>query len=154
MHPGAHTLKPLDVGQPAPDFALNDTGLTLHALIRREQRPALVYFYPVDFSPVCTAQACMVRDLSAGGGPIPIGISPQSGAMHEKFRKARGLTQILISDPGRAIARLYGAAGPFGTVRRVSFLVATDALIADRASGLFTLGAHRRLIERYTPGVA
>lgn len=150
-------MKPLPVGSAAPDFTLGTgSGRTLLALLREARAPALVYFYPADFSPVCTAQACMVRDALADAPPglTTIGVSPQSAAAHARFARTLKLSQILVSDPGKAIARAYGCVGLLGVVRRISFLVSPEGLIAGRAAGSLSLRAHRELIERAARGVS
>ena len=144
-------MKPLAPGFPAPDFTVDpESGRTLRALLRETGAPALIYFYPADFSPVCTAQACMVRNAleDAPPGLTTIGVSPQSAASHARFARALKLNQILVSDPGKTIARAYGCLGLLGVVRRISFLVSPEGLIAGRAAGSLSLRAHRELIER------
>lgn len=143
-------MKPLPVGSAAPDFTLETgSGRTLLALLRETRAPALVYFYPADFSPVCTAQACMVRDALADAPPglTTIGVSPQSRASHARFARALKLNQILVSDPDKSIARAYGCLGLFGLVTRFSFLVSSEGIVTGRAGGALSLRAHRRLIE-------
>lgn len=146
-------MKPLQIGDPAPDFVVdpNDKS-TLHGLISTKQAAAVVYFYPMDFSPVCSAQACMVRDLhnSADGGdpPLIIGVSPQSDSVHAKFSNSKDLPQLLVADRDKSIVRSYGALGLFGFVRRVSYAISTDNRIIDRAIGSINLRKHKNLIYR------
>lgn len=140
-------MKPLSVGDLAPDFAVDGED-TLHDLIEQRQCPALIYFYPKDFSPVCTAQACMLRDMQATAGDehqpgLVIGISGQSEAEHDRFRAARELSQILVSDDSGEIAQAFGVRGFMGITKRVSFTIGTDLRITRASTGLLSLARHR-----------
>lgn len=147
-------MNPLQIGDPAPDFVIdpNDKS-TLHGLISTNQAAAVVYFYPMDFSPVCSAQACMVRDLHKSADddnpPLIIGVSPQSDSVHAKFRNSKDLPQLLVADRDKSIARSYGALGLFGFVRRVSYVVGPDLTIAARAMGTLSLAQHKKLIADF-----
>lgn len=140
-------MKPLRVGDPAPDFVVKGED-TLHGLIEQRRCPALVYFYPKDFSPVCTAQACMLRDMQASARDedepgLVIGISGQSEAEHDRFRAARGLPQLLVSDESGEIAQAFGVRGFLGITKRVSFTIGTDLRITRASTGLLSLARHR-----------
>lgn len=153
MQPMENAMKPLEIGDPAPDFVVDpEKGRTLHELIDELQIPALVYFYPADFSPACTAQACMVRNVVRREGAengIVIGVSPQGGGLHRVFQKVMHLPQRLVSDQSRTIGRLYGAVGNFGLSRRLTFIVGVDKRIALRADAGLLLADHRMVAERY-----
>jgi peroxiredoxin Q/BCP len=114
--------------------------------------PLLLYFYPADFSPLCTKQACMVNEEHErlrGVGARVVGVSAQSPATHRKFRERQGLRFPLLSDPGKRIARAYGATAVFGLIpRRVSYDIGVDGLILDAAESNVSLEGHRRFIER------
>ncbi|GAB5496013.1 MAG: thioredoxin-dependent thiol peroxidase [Phycisphaerales bacterium] len=146
-------MKPLQIGDSAPDFVVDPTdNSTLHGLIRTNQIAAIVYFYPMDFSPVCSAQACMFRDLHNSADdddqPLIIGVSPQSDSVHAKFRKSMNLPQLLVADRDKSIARSYGALGLFRLVRRVSYVISTDNRILDMAIGTISLAKHQDLVNR------
>lgn len=143
----------LNVGDIAPDFTLpaaDGQNVTLTDLLK--QSPVLVYFYPADFTPVCTKQACMLRDtfkpLRDRGVRI-IGISAQKPQTHERFKDKYNVPFQLLSDPGRTVARAYQATAAFGLLpRRITYLIDQDQRIADAAQASFSLDAHRQLIER------
>ncbi|HEY3906086.1 MAG TPA: thioredoxin-dependent thiol peroxidase [Streptosporangiaceae bacterium] len=104
----------LEPGDSAPDFTLPDADgkdVTLSSL--RGQR-VIIYFYPAAMTPGCTKQACDFRDskndLSDAGYTV-LGISPDSPAKLVKFRERDGLTFPLLSDPGLAALKAYGAYG-------------------------------------------
>lgn len=146
----------LAVSDPAPDFSYD--GTTLYKTL--EKGPAVVYFYPADFTPVCTKEACMFRDAhislaaaGAGTGVTVIGVSPQDASSHSKFRDRYKLPFALVADLDLAITRSFKATGMFGLpipfgVRRVTYLVGTDRRILDRATGELSLADHERLLAQ------
>jgi peroxiredoxin Q/BCP len=111
----------------------------------------VLYFYPADFSPVCTAQACAIRDrhesLDAAGVQV-FGVSPQGSTSHTRFAERHGLPFALLSDPDRQAIRAFGVQGPFGFgVRRATFLIDRERVIRARAVADLTLGGHLDLIR-------
>jgi thioredoxin-dependent peroxiredoxin len=101
----------LNVGDPAPDFTVpDDSGnpLTLSAL---RGRPVVLYFYPRDDTPGCTAQACSLRDswpeIVATGAAL-YGISTDSEESHRRFRGKYSLPFPLLADTEHAVADAYG----------------------------------------------
>ena len=127
----------LNTGDQAPDFELKDQSGALVRLSDLLARgPVLVYFYPRDFSMVCTAQACALRDevdLDTEGATQVVGISTQGARSHQQFAERHKLPFTLLSDPDKRVIKAWGVDGPFGiAVRRASFLVGTDGVIARR----------------------
>lgn len=104
-------LKP---GDQAPDFVLtSDEGKPVRLSDFRGKK-VLLYFYPKAGTPGCTQQACALRDLHpdvSEKGVVVIGISPDSPEALRKFRAKYNLPFVLLSDPDRSVARLYGAWG-------------------------------------------
>lgn len=143
----------LQIGDKAPDFELEDDQgrrVRLDDLLR--EGPLILYFYPMDFTPVCTREACMFRDayaeLSARGVRV-VGISPQGSEKHARFRSKHGLPFPLLADVEKRVARLYGVLGLLGlTVRRVSFWIEADGTIRDVATGDFRVGPHEEFAAR------
>lgn len=116
----------------------------------------LVYFYPADSTPLCTAQACMGRDhqtelLSAGVSLV--GISRQDQESKRKFADQHKLQFVLLADTDRVVQRQFGvlALGELVT-RRVSFLVQREAdgrlIIRDRHESNFALAGHADFVNR------
>jgi peroxiredoxin Q/BCP len=143
----------LAIGDPAPNFPLppapgGPTSLT--DLLARG--PVLLYFYPADFTRVCTAQACMLRDAHqdlAQSGLTVIGVSPQGTASHAQFATEHELPFTLIADPDKSITRAYKATWPLGLgIRRVTYLIGRDGRIADRVAAELNLNTHRAFIDR------
>jgi len=90
----------------------------------------LLYFYPKDDTPGCTAEACALRDNYSGFGQahaVVLGVSADSAASHGKFAAKFNLPFPLLVDEDRKIIKAYGADG---LVRRISYLIAPDGKIA------------------------
>ena len=132
----------LRVGDRAPEFELQGTGSRTYRLDDYRETGVIIAIYPGDFTPVCTRQFCSYRDdgdrLEALGVPM-LGISPQSVDSHERFAERHGLTVPLLSDPGKEVARAYGAVGPGGFIRRSVFLVDGGGIVRYRHVALFGL---------------
>jgi thioredoxin-dependent peroxiredoxin len=143
-------LKP---GDRAPDFELPDEeGRTVRLSSLLEGGPLVLYFYPSDFTPVCTREACMFRDMHemlAARGIRVIGINTQPPDMHRKFRASYSLPFPLLSDPERLVVKAYRADGFLGLmVRRVSYFVDSDGTILDCVQADLQLARHREFVNR------
>ncbi len=133
--------KALQIGDTAPDFeALSDTGKTVRLSDFRGQRVVL-YFYPKDNTPGCTAQACGFRDNYASvrkRKAVVIGVSPDGVASHQKFKTKQQLPFTLVVDADHAIAGAYGVWGEksmygkkYMGVVRSHFVIDETGMIAD-----------------------
>jgi peroxiredoxin Q/BCP len=104
----------LNVGTTAPDFtAKNQEGKTIKLSDYKGKRVVL-YFYPKDDTPGCTAEACNLRDnyadLTQRGFEV-IGVSPDDEKAHTRFRSKYHLPFNLVADTGKTILKAYGAWG-------------------------------------------
>ena len=129
----------LKEGQPAPPIdktASNGKTIRLEDL---QGQKIILYFYPKDNTPGCTAEACNLRDnhsrLQEEGFKV-IGISPDSDASHEKFSARHTLPFPLIADPDKEIMQAYGVWGEkkmFGKtymgVKRTTFVIDEKGII-------------------------
>jgi peroxiredoxin Q/BCP len=112
----------LKVGDLAPTFQLrDDRDKTWSSSDRFGQKWVVIYFYPGDFTPGCTAQAKAFRDamekLSEKGVEV-VGISGDSVKTHELFKKAQKLNFTLLSDEDGEVAKRFGVpVGPGATVK-------------------------------------
>jgi thioredoxin-dependent peroxiredoxin len=104
----------VEEGKPAPDFELpSDSGETVK-LSELRGKPIVLYFYPKDDTPGCTAQACGIRDAYGEferAGAVVLGISPDDERSHGKFRDKYGLPFTLLADTDHAVAEQYGVWG-------------------------------------------
>jgi thioredoxin-dependent peroxiredoxin len=101
----------IEEGVPAPDFSLvADSGENVSLSDFRGQ-PIVLYFYPKDDTPGCTAQACGIRDVWGEfqrSGAVVLGVSPDSPAKHVKFKEKYRLPFTLLSDEAHEVAETYG----------------------------------------------
>jgi thioredoxin-dependent peroxiredoxin len=101
----------IEVGKPAPDFELHaDDGRTVK-LSDLRGKPVVLYFYPKDDTPGCTAQACGIRDsygeFRARGAEV-FGISIDDETSHQAFREKYHLPFTLLADPNSEAGKAYG----------------------------------------------
>lgn len=127
---------------PAPHFTLRDQNDTPHTLDDYAGKWLVLYFYPKDETPGCTAEACAFRDgrdaLQAAGAEV-VGVSADSVASHQQFAEGHGLNFTLLSDESLNTIKAYGAWGKKtvpgsdteteGTLRK-TFLITPDGQIA------------------------
>ena len=130
-------------GAPAPDFRGVTTDGNEVGLADFRGTKLVLYFYPMDFTPGCTAQACSLRDhnaeIQAKGAKI-LGVSTQDAASHKRFASAHRLNFPLLADPDRSVACAYGAIGGggifglaqamMGLADRVTFIIDEQGKIA------------------------
>jgi len=136
------------IGDPAPEFALEGTGGETWRLADQRGSWTILAFYPGDFTPVCTRQFCSYRDAADSLDHLDaavLGISPQSVDSHQRFVAAHDLTVPLLSDPELATARAYGVVGPGGLVRRSIFIIDPRGIVRYRHVAL--LGLRYRDVE-------
>jgi len=130
-----------DKGDMAPDFELPGDGGKTFRLSDLRGRPVVLYFYPQDDTPTCTAQAIEFStrkgEFDALGIAI-VGLSPDTQKRHDKFKAKHGLTVDLVADPEREIVRAYGVwaeKSMFGRkymgVERSTFLIDADGKIVE-----------------------
>ncbi len=137
----------LHVGARAPEFTLPDQDgkdVSLSGLLGREA--LLLYFYPADFTPGCTREACAFRDLHADfarAGLTVAGVSPQAPKTHRSFREKYALPFPLLSDCDKAVARMYEVVAPLGLgIRRATFLIDRARIVRDAVLADFRIGRH------------
>ncbi len=142
----------IEAGERAPEFSLQDqdgTARTLSELLA--DGPLVLYFYPADFTPGCTKEACSIRDMHddiAAAGMRVVGISPQNSDSHLRFASRHNLPFTLLADPERVAVRAYGVDGPMGIgVRRATFLIGADGVIQDAVLADLRIGRHEAFIQ-------
>lgn len=143
----------LAIGDRAPDFTLPDQDnrdVSLDDLLAKG--PLLLYFYPADFTPVCTREACafgaLESELSAKGVTLA-GVSPQDSLTHTKFRARYHLTFPLLADTDRRVIRAYGCDAFWGLhVSRVTYRIGPDKRILDATKAAFQVAPHLALARK------
>jgi peroxiredoxin Q/BCP len=109
---GGLVMAELKVGDKAPDFNLPVDGGAMLKLSSLRGKPVVVYFYPKDDTSGCTKEACGFNDTLAQFTKLKadiIGISKDSVASHERFKKKYGLRFTLAADVETKVAASYGA---------------------------------------------
>ncbi len=143
----------LNPGSKAPDFILPDeNGEEVSLTDILESGPIVLYFYPADFTPGCTKEACSIRDIHddiLSVGLRVIGVSPQDAASHTKFKEKHNLPFTLLSDPEKVAIKMYDVDGPFGVgVRRATYLISQGAKIQSALQADVLIGRHSDFIEK------
>ncbi len=129
----------LKVGEKAPDFELPDQNGKKHKLSDYLGKNILLYFYPKDFTPGCTKEACQIRDSFPKFNDtktVVLGVSTDSSERHKKFAGKYNLPFILLADTDKEVVKAYGVYNPkkfFGKellgVARTSFLIGKNGEI-------------------------
>lgn len=139
----------LKINTPAPDFVLPSTdGSDFHLYTSMKDKPCILYFYPKDFTPGCTLEACDFRDNFTFFKEVEIdvlGISRDSMDTHLKFQKAHQLPFELLSDSKGEVSKLYDALLPLiGINRRITYLLDHKLHIKAVYNNLFAYRNHIR----------
>ena len=130
--------QPLKVGEAAPEFELMNQDKQKVKLSDLRGRKVVLLFYPMDFSPTCTAEHCAFGpDLPAiqggGGDTVVFGVSCDSPFSHAAYRQQYKIPYDLLSDPTRRMAKAYGMwAGeePYNCTKRGTVVIGKDGRVA------------------------
>lgn len=131
---GGKTMSTLKIGDAAPDFTLPDQdkkNVSLKDYLGK--KIVVLYFYPKDFTPGCTVEACTFRDsyeIFRDAGAEVIGVSADSPESHVKFREEHHLPFLLLSDEKNEVSKLYGVGKTLGLLpNRTTFVIGKDGII-------------------------
>ena len=145
----------LAIGSRAPEFTLpdqDDRNVSLTTLLNKG--PLVLYFYPADFTPGCTREACMLRDMHAqilSAGMSVAGVSPQAPDRHTEFREKYKLPFTLLADTAKFVINMYDVNGPLGLgVRRVTYLIDQARVIRAALKADFRISQHEEFVRRAT----
>ena len=143
----------LKIGDTAPEFELEDQQGSLRTLSNLlGAGDVVLYFYPADFTPVCTKEACAFRDAYQDLANVSVqvvGISPQSAESHQRFVARYELPFPLLCDSRKTAIRAYGVDGLLGFgVRRVTYLVDQSRQITNRVVADLFVGSHMELVRK------
>ncbi len=140
----------LQPGDEAPSFELQDGDGKTWKLADLKGRKVILYFYPADDTPGCTAESCDFRDASpdlSQAGYMIFGISPQGASSHQRFARKYGLNFPLLIDEDLSTARAYGAYKELGNykdipirIKRSTFVIDEDGRIAVAEYGVKAQG--------------
>lgn len=130
----------VEEGKQAPTFTLESDAGEKVSLDSLRGKPVVLYFYPKDDTPGCTAQACGIRDTWGKfeeRGAVVLGVSPDDAKSHVKFREKYGLPFTLLADEDHAVAEAYGvwveksmAGKTYMGVERSTFVIDADGRVA------------------------
>jgi thioredoxin-dependent peroxiredoxin len=130
----------VEEGQEAPDFELTSDSGERVKLSQFRGKPVVLYFYPRDDTPGCTAQACAIRDSYDDferSGAVVLGVSPDDETAHVKFKRKHGLPFTLLADPEHEVAERYGVwkekkfrGRTYWGVERSTFLIDEEGRVA------------------------
>ena len=137
----------------APEFDLADQAGRRHTLKSLlAGGPLILYFYPADFTPGCTREACSFRDLHQEllrARLRVVGVSPQDVDSHKRFAEQHGLNFTLLADPDKQAVKAYDLDGPLGFgVRRGTYLIGKDGRIKDSVLADLRIGAHEAFVRK------
>ena len=149
----------LNVGDKAPDFvALNEFGQST-SLSDFLGKKVVLYFYPKDMTPGCTAESCNLGEnysLLQENGFIVLGVSPDSSKSHQKFIDKYNLPFSLIADEDKAVIKAFGVWGPkkfmgkeYDGVHRTTFVIDEYGVIEKVFSKVKTKDHTNQILESY-----
>lgn len=128
----------LNIGDKAPDFLGIDEQGKEQRVSDYAGRRLVVYFYPKDSTPGCTAEACSLRDgmddLVAAGYAV-VGISADSAASHQRFKEKQQLNFPLVADVDKSTIMAFGVYGEKKMAGRVYMGIIRTTFVID-ASGI------------------
>lgn len=147
----------LKVGDLAPDYlGLDENGAEVR-VSDYKGRKLIVYFYPKDSTPGCTAEACSLRDgmseLAAAGYGV-VGISGDSAASHLRFKEKQQLNFPLVADTDKATIQSFGAWGEkrmagrtYMGILRTTFIIDGSGIIERVITKVDTKNAAKQILE-------
>lgn len=124
----------IQVGDTAPDFTRttqNGDSITLSQF--RGEKTVVLYFYPKDETPGCTAEACTFRDSFedfVDAGAVVVGVSQDSVESHQKFAEHHRLPFLLVSDADKSLQKAYGVPKTLGLLPgRVTYVIDREGVV-------------------------
>lgn len=147
----------LKAGEKAPDFLGADESGNEIRVSDYAGRRLVVYFYPKDSTPGCTAEACSLRDgmdeLVAAGYAV-VGISADSAASHLRFKEKQNLNFPLVADVEKSTIQAFGAWGEkkmagrtYMGIIRTTFVIGVDGLVERVIAKVDTKNAARQILD-------
>jgi len=142
----------LGTGMPAPAFEAKDqSGQVIRLADFKGKQVVVLYFYPKDDTPGCTAQACSLRDgYSAiqATGAVVLGVSADDVKNHQAFAAKYHLPFSILADPDRKIIEAYGVRMPvIGLAKRWTFIIDRQGIIRHIVTNVETKRHDQQVLE-------
>ncbi|TRU29199.1 MAG: peroxiredoxin [Microcystis aeruginosa Ma_SC_T_19800800_S464] len=137
----------IKVGDRVPDFSLpSQTGTTVNISDLIGTKSLVIYFYPKDDTPGCTAESCAFRDsyeVFTDAGAEVIGISADSPQSHQQFAQKYNLPFTLLSDSDNRVRKLFGVpATLFVLPGRVTYIIDKEGIVRHIFDSMLDFKAH------------
>jgi thioredoxin-dependent peroxiredoxin len=143
----------LNPGDMAPDFNLQDQSGNMVRLSGFRGKTVVVYFYPKDDTPGCTAEACSFRDSLfefTRNGIAVLGISADDNVSHGKFAQKYSLNFPILSDTAKKTCREWGVLQSLlglEMVLRTTFIIDKDGRVKEVFKGVNPHGHAKEMLE-------
>ncbi len=150
-------MSELKAGQKAPEFTANDQNGNSETLSEFAGKKVVLYFYPKDDTPGCTAEACNFRDNYQGltaQGIVVLGVSVDDEKSHQKFITKHSLPFTLLADTGKKIVEAYGVWGEknmygkkYMGISRKTFLINENGVISHIIEKVDTANSTAQVLD-------
>lgn len=152
-------MNKIEEGQAAPNFTGKDQNGSAISLQDFKGDNVVIYFYPKDDTPGCTAQACNLRDNHSellNKGIKVVGVSADSEEKHQKFIKKYDLPFPLIADTDKSIIQSFGVWGEkkfmgkvYDGIHRTTFILDKDGTVMKRIDKVKTKDHTNQILEAF-----
>jgi peroxiredoxin Q/BCP len=145
----------VEEGAHAPDFTLDSDAGEQVTLSQFRGRPVVLYFYPADDTPGCTAEARSFRDdyeAYQQRGAVILGVSPDDAESHVRFKDKYALPFTLLADPDHKVAEQYGAWGEKVLYEKKSVGLIRSTFVID-AEGKFARAIRKVRVQGHSDEV-
>ena len=137
----------IKVGGRVPNFSLpSQTGATVNVSDLIGKKSLVIYFYPKDDTPGCTAESCAFRDsyeVFTDAGAEVIGISADSPQSHQQFAQKYNLPFTLLSDSDNRVRKLFGVPSTlFVLPGRVTYIIDQEGIVRHIFDSMLDFKAH------------
>ena len=137
----------IKVGDRVPNFSLpSQTGTTVNVSNLIGKKSLVIYFYPKDDTPGCTAESCAFRDsyeVFTDAGAEVIGISADSPQSHQQFAQKYNLPFTLLSDSDNRVRKLFGVPSTlFVLPGRVTYIIDKEGIVRHIFDSMLDFKAH------------
>jgi peroxiredoxin Q/BCP len=147
----------LNKGEQAPNFSAKDQHGKTHQLSDYAGKKLVIYFYPKDNTPGCTAQACNLRDnidALAENNIAVLGVSADSESSHQKFTSKYELNFPLLVDEDRTIIEAFGVWGPkkfmgktYDGISRTTFIIDENGKLLEVIAKVDTKNHTQQILD-------